>query len=124
MENLEALINFIREAAEEHGFNAKEIYQLLLAGEEAIVNVIKYAYQGKAGDIEITKEIIGDNELAIQIIDWGTPFDPTLVDEPDLDVSLEERKIGGLGIFIMRKIMDEVVYKREDNKNILTLIKY
>ena len=62
--------------------------------------------------------------LMIQIMDWGIAFDPLSLPEPDIEAPIEERKIGGLGIYMMRNIMDEVLYKREGDRNILTLVKH
>ena len=121
--NLEKLLDFIKEATEKHGLNSKNVRQILLASEEAIVNVINYAYPEKMGDIEITHDVMDNGKLVIEIIDWGVPFDPTLIKEPDINASLEDRKVGGLGIYMIRRIMDEVTYKREGNRNILKLIK-
>jgi serine/threonine-protein kinase RsbW len=123
IENLEAMFQFIRKAAQAQGFDEKKISQIQLAAEEALVNVINYAYPGKSGDLEIdcnNKE----SSLEIVISDSGIPFDPLSLPEPDIHSPMEKREIGGLGIFMLRKIMDEVKYKREDNRNILTLIKH
>ena len=97
--------------------------KLNLAIEEAVVNVMNYAYpQDTVGDINI--EAKGDdNQLEFIISDTGTPFDPTAKAEVDTTLSAEERPIGGLGIHLVRQIMDGVTYERKDNKNILTLKK-
>ena len=122
IENLEAMFKFVREASAAQGFDEKKIGQVQLAAEEALVNVIKYAYPGKSGDLEISCENKKEG-LEIAISDSGIPFDPLSLPEPDIHSPMEKRKIGGLGIFMMRKIMDEVKYRREDNRNILTLLK-
>ena len=97
--------------------------KLNLAVEEAVVNVMNYAYpQGTVGDINI--EATGDdNQLEFIISDSGTPFDPTAKADANTSLTAEERPIGGLGIHLVRQIMDEVMYERKDNKNILTLRK-
>lgn len=97
--------------------------KLNLAVEEAVVNVMNYAYpQGTVGDINI--EAKGDdNQLEFIISDSGTPFDPTAKADANTSLTAEERPIGGLGIHLVRQIMDEVMYERKDNKNILTLRK-
>ena len=97
--------------------------QLRLAVEEAVVNVIDYAYPaGQQGDIEI--RIMSDGgTLKTVIIDSGVAFDPTVKEKADTSLSAEDRQIGGLGILLVRELMDSINYEREDGKNILTLIK-
>ena len=97
--------------------------KLNLAIEEAVVNVMNYAYpQGTVGDINIEAQA-DDEQLAFIISDSGSPFDPTAQQEADITLSAEERPIGGLGIHLVRQIMDDVAYERKDNYNILTLRK-
>ncbi len=122
LQHLDEMFAFIREAASRQGFVDEHISKIQLACEEALVNVIKYAYPGKEGDLEITT-LNKDTCLEIGIIDAGIPFDPLSLPEPDIRAPLEARKIGGLGIFMMRKIMDEVIYRRDGGHNILTLVK-
>ena len=97
--------------------------QLRLAVEEAVVNVIDYAYPaGYEGDIEI--QIMSDGKtLKTIIIDSGVAFDPTAKEKADTSLSIEDRQIGGLGILLVRELMDTINYERENGKNILTLIK-
>lgn len=99
------------------------VMNLNLVLEEAITNIIFYGYTDKEVHdimIQFEKE---QAEMTIQIIDDAQPFDPTKKDHPDVNLSIEEREVGGLGIFLIYKIMDTVEYKRENNKNILTLYK-
>ena len=114
---------FVDEVCETVGLDMATTMKLNLAIEEAVVNVMNYAYpQGTVGDIKI--EAKGDNNLLeFIIIDCGSPFDPTAQQEADITLSAEERPIGGLGIHLVRQIMDDVTYDRKDNKNILTLRK-
>ena len=123
MENLEKMFAFVREGAGRQGFIKEHIDKIQFACEEALVNVINYAYPGAQGDLEITY-LNNDSFLEISLIDSGIAFDPLAMPEPDIHAPMEARKIGGLGIFLMRKIMDEVRYKREGESNILTLVKY
>ncbi len=91
--------------------------------EEAVSNVIFYAFPEKGiHTIDISFKMEGD-ELILVIEDEGIPFDPTKKEVPDITLTAEERPIGGLGIFLIQKMMDQVIYKRENNRNILTLIK-
>ena len=97
--------------------------QLRLAVEESVVNVISYAYpEGVEGYVTIS--VLSDGQtLRIQIIDAGVPFDPTMKEKADTTLSAEERQVGGLGIFLVREMMDTINYERKDDKNILTLTK-
>jgi len=97
--------------------------QLRLAVEEAVVNVMDYAYAiGIEGDIEV-RALSDGQSLKVVIIDNGVPFDPTAKDKADITLSAEERQIGGLGILLVRNLMDSINYERIEGKNILTLIK-
>ena len=124
LENLESMIAFIRNGAETHGFDRKQINQILVAAEEPLMNVISYAYPDNTGNVEITYDIEEDKGFVVEIIDWGIPFDPLSLSDPDVNAPMEDREVGGLGIYMMRKIMDEVSYRREQGQNILTLVKY
>ena len=92
-----------------------------LALEEAVSNVMLYAYPGKSGQVLI--ECTKSDKLIFTITDSGIPFDPTQQEDPDVTQNAEERPIGGLGIFLVRQIMDDIRYERKDDKNILTLTK-
>ena len=97
--------------------------RLRLAVEEAVVNVIDYAYPTNTeGDITVNMMFDGQT-LHFQIIDEGIAFDPTAKQKTDTTLSVEERQIGGLGILLVRELMDSINYERTDGKNILTLIK-
>lgn len=124
LENLEPMLDFIEQRAKGLGFDAKKLNGIRLASEEALVNVINYAYPDKQGSMEIAYDSKDDKRLVVEIIDWGIPFNPLLMPEPDIESPVERRKIGGLGIYLARSIMDEVSYRREEDRNILTLIKY
>lgn len=94
-----------------------------IACEEALINIIEHAYKGSQGHIELSMQVSKDC-IIIEISDKGPPFNP-LLDKKDMDSSLplEKREVGGLGIPIMKKYMDEVRYERKGNSNVLTLIK-
>ena len=94
-----------------------------LALEEAVSNVMLYAYPGKSGQVLVECEIKSKDEVVFTITDSGVPFDPTQQEDPDVTQSAEDRPIGGLGIFLVRQIMDEIRYERKEDKNILTLVK-
>ncbi len=115
--------SFIKSAIAKLGIETSLARQLRLAVEEAVVNVIDYAYPvGTDGDITI-KMMSDGHILHFQIIDAGVPFDPTKKDKTDTTLSVEDRQIGGLGILLVRELMDSINYERVDGKNILTLIK-
>ena len=117
------LAQFVDEACETAGLNMATSMKLNLAIEEAVVNVMNYAYpQGTIGDINIEVQV-DNNQLEFIISDSGTPFDPTTKAEVDTTLSAEERTIGGLGIHLVRNIMDSINYERVNGKNILALIK-
>jgi anti-sigma regulatory factor (Ser/Thr protein kinase) len=89
--------------------------------DEACTNIIKHAYFGKGGIINITCEL-QDNDFVITIKDNGRPFDPNSIPPPDLESDLDRRKIGGLGIYLMKKLMDDVSYSfnaKEGNKVVM-----
>ena len=114
---------FIKSATEKLGIEKSLARQLRLAVEEAVVNVIDYAYPaGKEGDITI--KIMSDGHtLRFQIIDAGVLFDPTMKEKADTTLSVEDRQIGGLGILLVRELMDSINYERIEGTNVLTLIK-
>ena len=117
------LAAFVEEACEKAGMDASTTMQMNLAMEEAVVNVMNYAYpKGVQGDIVIEAEEMGDR-VRFVIIDGGTPFDPTAEADADTTLSAEERPIGGLGIHLVRQIMDKISYQYTDKQNILTLEK-
>ena len=114
---------FMKSAIEKLNVDTSLARQLRLAVEEAVVNVIDYAYPiDSEGDIIINMMYDG-NTLRFQIIDTGVAFDPTAKQRTDTTLSAEDRQIGGLGILLVRELMDSINYERIDGKNILTLIK-
>ena len=100
------------------------INKVSIALEEVLINIVSYAYED-TGNIQITYELTTEpkKELGVTIIDEGKEFDPLKKEDPNIVELNEERKIGGLGIFMTKQIMDEVSYLRKDNKNILHLRK-
>ena len=114
---------FVEEVCQTVGFDEIVTMQIKVAVEEAVVNVMKYAYPpGQHGDVTL-EAASNDVRLKFTIIDSGKPFDPTVQSEVDTTLSAKERKIGGLGIHIMRQNMDSINYERLDNLNVLTLRK-
>ena len=115
---------FIFSVCREHDIDEEMVKSLNLAVEEWVANVINYAYpKGTRGHVELTAEISGD-VLTLVVKDHGIPFDPTQHEEVDVDAELDDRPIGGLGIFLVRSIMDTMEYLRTpDGYNVLTLKK-
>ena len=117
------LAAFVDEVCEAVGFNPAVTMQMNLALEEAVVNVMNYAYPpGIRGKVTIDASA-NDVRLKFTIIDRGRPFDPTVQADVDTTLSVKERPIGGLGIHIVRQIMDSINYERIDGQNVLTLRK-
>lgn len=121
---LDEMRTFVGKIADKNGFDAKEIYSIQLATDEAASNIIEHAYENRPnGTIEIACGMSGDS-LMIILHDHGKSFDPSSVPPPNLKASLSERQIGGLGIYLMRKLMDEVHYEtKAGGGNLLTLVK-
>ncbi len=123
LKNLHAMKHFILDRAAQSGFDEAAAMQIELAADEVLTNVISYAYPDEPGDITIQCQMDKDHVFVVRIMDTGVPFNPLQVKEPDLSLSLEERKIGGLGLFLVHKMTDRVSYHREGDVNILTLYK-
>ena len=117
------LAGFIEAIALEASLDQSLALSLNLALEEAVTNVILYAYpEGSDGLVDI-EAVIRTGSIEFIVSDSGKPFDPTKTPPADIDASLEERRIGGLGIHLVRTIMDSVVYRRRCGKNYLTMTK-
>ncbi len=117
------LARFIDTISEENAMDMEMSKNINLAVEEAVVNVMNYAYpEGTVGEVRIDASVT-DGLLTLLISDSGTPFDPTVKKDPDINLPAEKRAIGGLGILLVRQIMDTVTYRYTDGKNILTLVK-
>ena len=114
---------FVEEVCRDTGFDEDTVAKIKVAVEEAVVNVMKYAYpEGQNGDVTI-EAASNDLRLKFTIIDSGKPFDPTVQTAVDTTLPAKEREIGGLGIHIIRQNMDSINYERMDNLNVLTLRK-
>ena len=123
IEQVPQLAEFVDMVCEEVGFDLSVAIQMNLAIEEAVVNVMSYAYPaGTVGNVNIEAQA-NDERLKFTITDSGIPFDPTAKAEVDTTLSAEERPIGGLGIHLVRQLMDSINYERIDGKNVLTLRK-
>jgi serine/threonine-protein kinase RsbW len=123
VEELPVLSEKMEEIGEKWNWPIHFTMNINLVLEEAVSNIIFYAFSDKEShNIGISVKMV-NAKVTIEIEDEGIPFDPTLRKEPDITLPVQERPIGGLGIFLILKMMDTVRYKRENNKNILTLTK-
>jgi anti-sigma regulatory factor (Ser/Thr protein kinase) len=124
LDSLYDFMDFVSSCAREQGFSNKRVSEIELALEEILVNIFKYAYKDCSldGEIEITCKLACANSFVIEIVDSGMPFDILSVREPDITADIDERQIGGLGIFFVKQLMDDVQYRREEDRNKLTLV--
>lgn len=123
IEMIPQITEYISEHAEKAQLHLKQITFLQVAIDEVVSNICRYAYQMPPGEILVQIESVA-GKFIIDFIDEGLLFDPLTAEEPDITANLDERAAGGLGIFLVRRVIDEVHYKREGNKNILTLVLY
>ena len=121
LDNLDEAMKSVSGCAMAQGFDSKRSNEIKLAVEEAFVNICHYSYPTKTGEVGIICRI-EDNHFIIEISDSGIPFDITKRADPDINAATETREIGGLGIFLIKKLMDRVTYRREAGKNILALV--
>ena len=124
LEQLETVQAFVEGELEQHGCPMKTLLQVSVAVEEIYVNIAHYAYHPEIGEATIRCAVGGDPlQVTIQFLDSGKPFDPLAKPDADITLSAEERQIGGLGILMVKKTMDDVVYEYKDGCNVLTLKK-
>lgn len=118
------VIDFINAELEAHEVPMKTIMQIDIAVEELFVNIAHYAYNPEVGEAKVTVDVEDAPPCAvIRFADRGKPYDPLSREDPDVTLGIEERQIGGLGIYMVKKSMDEVSYAHEDGQNILTIRK-
>ena len=122
VQNLEQVLGFVGRHLEEAGASPRTLNQVLVAAEEIFVNIASYAYGPETGSAEI-RMAVEDSCARIEFRDRGTPFDPLAKEDPDVTLPAEARRIGGLGIFMVKKSMDDVQYRYEGGENILTIRK-
>lgn len=117
------LYEFIEEIGNDFSLSPDIVFNLNLVLEEAVVNVINYAYPKEEHQYIYLSATMKDGSIVLVLTDTGKEFDPTAAPEADISLSADERQIGGLGIFLIRQIMNEVKYERIEGKNVLTLEK-
>jgi serine/threonine-protein kinase RsbW len=110
LSNLAVIRRFVDETATALEASPEAIYGLTLAVDELVTNIIVHGYRGQGGSVEIEMAKEGDS-LVVRLRDQAPPFDPTTVPPPDLSVALDERPLGGLGIYLARQFMDEVIHR-------------
>ena len=121
---LDDIREFVGAIARDGGFSDKDVYNIQLATDEAASNIIEHAYEKITDGVLELSCGVRDDRITIVLTDHGESFDPSEIPLPDLKADLSDRKIGGLGIFLMRKLMDEVHYEAKANKsNVLTMTK-
>ena len=124
MESLPAFARFVADACARHGADADTTYALRFAVEELGTNTIKYGYAGmEPGDIALDFTAHPDR-FVLAMTDWGRPYDPREAPQPDLTLSAEERPIGGLGVYLVMSMIDDLSYRPDAGSgNVLTLVK-
>ena len=123
-DNLEQVLDFVNEQIELCECSMKIQIQIDIAVEEIFVNIANYAYQDKVGKAQVQIEIKEDPlSIYITFIDSGIPYDPLAKADPDTSLKAEDRAIGGLGIFMVKKSMDNVSYQYKNGQNMLTIQK-
>ena len=121
-EYLDQVLEFVNTLLEEKNCSMRAQLELDIAVEELFVNIASYAYRPKEGPVTIQVSFVGDI-VSIVFIDGGKPYNPWEKEDPDVTLSAEERAIGGLGIYLVKNTMNQVDYRYEDTKNILTIQK-
>jgi anti-sigma regulatory factor (Ser/Thr protein kinase) len=122
LENLGTINSFIHKWAKKASLSTHSENELLLAAEEVYINIVRYAYPESLGKVTIHCRIDEDS-LVLKIKDEGIPFNPSQLPGPHLVSCLKERKVGGLGVFLMRRFADNVKYEKQGKYNVLTLVK-
>ena len=124
VENLDKVLSFVTSHLEEKSCSFKELNRISLAVEEVFVNIANYAYSPEVGKARVRVEVTNEPvTVSITFIDHGKPYDPFARPDPDVSLSVSERKIGGLGVFLVKRTMDDVYYEYKDGCNILRLQK-
>jgi serine/threonine-protein kinase RsbW len=120
---LATIRGFLARVGHDQKLDDREIYDLQLAVDEACSNVVKHGYGGQGGEIEITMEREED-KVRVTIRDWGRSFEPQEIPTPDVTASLEDRRLGGLGLFLIQQVMDDVHFEFDRKEgNLLTMVK-
>ncbi|MBQ3841792.1 MAG: ATP-binding protein [Ruminiclostridium sp.] len=123
-ENVDTVIEFVDEQLEAYGCGMRAQMAIDVAVDELFANIAHYAYNPDTGYATVRVDVLKDPlSVEITFIDHGKQYDPLAKEDPDTTLALEDRPIGGMGIFIVKKSMDEITYEYKDGKNILTIKK-
>lgn len=124
-DNLSIVTEWVEDLIRKECTEEKTISEILIAVDELFINICHYAYEGETGEAEFWLEISENpKRVRLRIKDQGTPFNPLALEDPDITLSAKERKIGGLGIFMVKDFMDDVDYAYVDAHNVVTLEKH
>lgn len=124
VENIGTVTDFVNEQLEALDCPVKAQMQIDIAIDELFGNIAHYAYHPEVGNATVRVEVTGEPlAVIITFIDGGVPYDPLKAAEPDITLSAQERQLGGLGIYMVKKSMDEITYEYKDGKNILSIKK-
>jgi serine/threonine-protein kinase RsbW len=121
LEFLHPLIDFVESCAKRQGAEEARLREIDLVIEELLVNIFNYAYPERSGDVEIVCRTDDTGRLVVDIADEGIPFNMLTREDPNLEAGIEERRIGGLGGFFVKQLVQDIRYRREKGRNILTL---
>jgi anti-sigma regulatory factor (Ser/Thr protein kinase) len=121
LENMDVVLDFIKARLED--CPPKIQNQIWIAVDEIFSNIARYAYSPEVGDATVRITVSGEGAITIEFVDSGAAYDPLSAETPDISLSAEEREVGGLGVFMVKKLIDSVEYRREGGKNILTIRK-
>jgi serine/threonine-protein kinase RsbW len=122
IKSIPVILDFVGEVLDILGFDKRFSFDVKVAVDEACTNIISYSCEGADKiDISIAKDI---RDFVVAIKNYGKPFDPDTAAAPDIESPLEQRRVGGLGIFFMKQLMDKIDYEHKDGLNVLTMVKY
>lgn len=124
IDNVQTITDFVDERLEEMNCPVKAQMQIDIVIDELCSNVARYAYSDRTGKVTVSVDTV-DKPMKVWLtfIDEGIPYNPLAKEDPDITLSVEERKLGGLGIYMVKKMMDEFRYEYKDGKNIVTVCK-
>jgi serine/threonine-protein kinase RsbW len=121
MGSLHSLLVFVESCLVSQGIGEVRLREVELAMEEILVNIFRYAYPDRKGDVELACRLDDGGRVLVEVADQGVPFDPLSREDPDLQTDIEERSVGGLGVFFVKQLIPAIRYRREGGRNILTL---
>jgi len=121
--NLTTIAEFVSACCDQWRVDESNTYKIQLAIDEAVTNIIEHAYEGKDGEV-VLRCWVAEHHFYVQLLDWGRGFDLEDVPQPTITGSLKERRTGGLGLYFMRQLMDEVHFESYEGGNALQMVKH